>query len=164
MHFLHFTVLVSHDRDDARPVTTETKSAPLATAAEVKQPNTGVKLPPGRKMSQDNSKSTESPSSERKAGGLLRADDKSCGVESEGKMEVGGSEGVAVVGSKESRTVFVSNLIFSVTEEQLKEKFSEVRMNVGASAVFEYSGTPLLWTPWGPSKVSCIERCPHFRG
>ena len=28
----------------------------------------------------------------------------------------------------------------------------------------KYSGTPLLWTPWGPSKVSCIERCPHFRG
>ena len=27
-----------------------------------------------------------------------------------------------------------------------------------------YSGTPLLWTPWGPSKVSCMERCPHFRG
>ena len=21
----------------------------------------------------------------------------------------------------------------------------------------------ILWTPWGPSKVSCIERCPHFR-
>ena len=41
-------------------------------------------------------------------------------------MEVGGSEGEAVVGSKESRTVFVSNLVFSVTEEQLKEKFSEV--------------------------------------
>ena len=28
----------------------------------------------------------------------------------------------------------------------------------------EYSGTPLLWTPWGPGEVSCIERCPHFRG
>ena len=26
-----------------------------------------------------------------------------------------------------------------------------------------YSGTPLLWTPWGPGEVSCIERCPHFR-
>ena len=25
------------------------------------------------------------------------------------------------------------------------------------------SGTPLLWTPWGPGEVSCIERCPHFR-
>ena len=29
---------------------------------------------------------------------------------------------------------------------------------------FSYSGTPLLWTLWGPGKVSCIERCPHFRG
>ena len=25
----------------------------------------------------------------------------------------------------------------------------------------DYSGTSLLWTPWGPSKVSW---CPHFRG
>ena len=35
-----------------------------------------------------------------------------------------------------------------------------------AIATRYYSGTPLLWTPWGPSKVSskCIERCPHFRG
>ena len=21
-----------------------------------------------------------------------------------------------------------------------------------------------MWTPWGPGEVSCIERCPHFRG
>ena len=27
-----------------------------------------------------------------------------------------------------------------------------------------YSGTSLMWTPWGPGEVSCIERCPHFRG
>ena len=27
-----------------------------------------------------------------------------------------------------------------------------------------YSRTPLMWTPWGPGEVSCIERCPHFRG
>ena len=27
-----------------------------------------------------------------------------------------------------------------------------------------YSGTPQLWTPWGPGEVSCIERCPHLRG
>ena len=30
--------------------------------------------------------------------------------------------------------------------------------------VHVYSGAPLLWTPWGPGEVSCIERCPHFRG
>ena len=29
---------------------------------------------------------------------------------------------------------------------------------------WKYSGTSLLWTPWGHSKVSCIEKCPHFRG
>ena len=23
---------------------------------------------------------------------------------------------------------------------------------------------PLMWTPLGPGEVSCIERCPHFRG
>ena len=28
----------------------------------------------------------------------------------------------------------------------------------------EFSGTPLMWTPWGLGEVSCIERCPHFRG
>ena len=27
-----------------------------------------------------------------------------------------------------------------------------------------YSGAPLTWTPWGPGEVSCIEKCPHFRG
>ena len=27
-----------------------------------------------------------------------------------------------------------------------------------------YSGTPLLWTPWGTwCEVSCIERCSHLR-
>ena len=31
-----------------------------------------------------------------------------------------------VVGSKESRTVFVSNLAMAVTEEKLREKFSQV--------------------------------------
>ena len=25
-------------------------------------------------------------------------------------------------------------------------------------------GIPLMWAPWGPGDVSCIERCPHFRG
>ena len=27
-----------------------------------------------------------------------------------------------------------------------------------------HSGTPVLWPPGGPSEVSCIKRCPHFRG
>ena len=47
-------------------------------------------------------------------------------------METEGSEEgpkVAVVGSKESRTVFVSNLAMSITEEVLREKFSEVSEN-----------------------------------
>ena len=30
--------------------------------------------------------------------------------------------------------------------------------------VVYYSETPPRWTPWGPGEVSCIERCPHFRG
>ena len=39
-----------------------------------------------------------------------------------GEMEVGGGGGE---GSKEGRTVFVSNLPFSTTEKELEEKFSE---------------------------------------
>ena len=31
-------------------------------------------------------------------------------------------------------------------------------------AGINYSGPPLIWTPWAPGKVSCIERCPYFRG
>ena len=34
----------------------------------------------------------------------------------------------------------------------------------GTVSICMYSGAPLLWTPWGPGKVSCIERCPHLRG
>ena len=30
----------------------------------------------------------------------------------------------------------------------------------GRFRVFVYSGTPLLWTPWGPGEVSSIEKCP----
>ena len=40
----------------------------------------------------------------------------------EGEMEVGGGG----EGSKEGRTVFVSNLPFSTTEKELEEKFSVV--------------------------------------
>ena len=52
----------------------------------------------------------------------------------------------------------------------LEERLMHVRANLDCIEVAiaihmqEYSGTSLLWTPWGPSKVSCIERCPHFRG
>ena len=34
---------------------------------------------------------------------------------------------------------------------------------VEVDLAYYYSGTTLLWTPWEPGKVSCIERCPHFR-
>ena len=27
-----------------------------------------------------------------------------------------------------------------------------------------YSATSLLWTPWGPGEVSCMERCSRLRG
>ena len=45
----------------------------------------------------------------------------------EGEMEVGGGGGE---GSKEGRTVFVSNLPFSTTEKELEEKFSEVYLTL----------------------------------
>ena len=41
------------------------------------------------------------------------------------------SEKPKVVGSKEARTVFVSNLAMSTTEERLREKFSEVHVHPG---------------------------------
>ena len=41
-------------------------------------------------------------------------------------METDKSERPEVVGSKESRTVFVSNLAMAVTEERLREVFSKV--------------------------------------
>ena len=44
----------------------------------------------------------------------------------EGEMEVGGGGGREGESSKEGRTVFVSNLLFSTTKKELEEKFSEV--------------------------------------
>ena len=41
-------------------------------------------------------------------------------------METESSAEPKLVGSKEMRTVFVSNLSMSVTEEKLREKFAEV--------------------------------------
>ena len=45
--------------------------------------------------------------------------------------------------------------------EKLRRSAEEL---VGEGWQYMYSGTLLMWTPWGPSKVCCAERCPHFRG
>ena len=46
-----------------------------------------------------------------------------------------------------------------------KTNFMSLRI-FDSVTVFEMQcrGTSLLWTPLGPDEVSCIERCPHFRG
>ena len=42
--------------------------------------------------------------------------------------------------------------------------FFQIFLGVGILLNTQYSGTAPLWTPWGPGKLSCTERYPHFRG
>ena len=54
-------------------------------------------------------------------------------------------------------------LMFSPYESK-KKKYSCLFLCREHVCMPHYSGTPLMWTPWGPGEVSCIEKCPHFRG
>ena len=63
---------------------------------------------------------------EQKVKTATSADKPSVMTSSDVAMETESSAEPKLVGSKEMRTVFVSNLSMSVTEEQLKEKFAEV--------------------------------------
>ena len=57
------------------------------------------------------------------------------------------------------------NMLDNAELVQTLEETKSKAMEVGVAAnPFYYNGTPLLWTPWGPGKVSCVERCPHFSG
>ena len=47
---------------------------------------------------------------------------------------------------------------FTYRGENIKSEY------IWSHLIHLYSGTPLLWTPWGPGKVSCLEGCPHFKG
>ena len=47
---------------------------------------------------------------------------------------------------------------------KLQSQWSKFLWKCSYDIKHNYSGAPLLWTPWGPGKVSCIERCPLFRG
>ena len=63
---------------------------------------------------------------EQKVKTATSADKLSVMTSSDVAMETESSAEPRLVGSKEMRTVFVSNLSMSVTEEQLREKFAEV--------------------------------------
>ena len=60
-------------------------------------------------------------------------------------METESSAEPKLVGSKEMRTVFVSNLSMSITEEQLREKFAEVCDVFVMYNIIHYFTEPLLW-------------------
>ena len=55
-------------------------------------------------------------------------------------------------------------MLLSLQFRELFVLLSSCNSYAGIYSNSYYSGTPLLWVPWGPSRVSCIERCPHFGG
>ena len=60
------------------------------------------------------------------------------------------------------RTGITSLFIASDKDPDVPDLQRRVGTKVG-SVLQVYSGAPLLWTPWEPGRVSCIERCPHFQ-
>ena len=104
-------VLVSDKRALISSATTEIPPPPAARQKPTSDP----------KQSMPSTTSTNQPSTRD---GIMSS---STGVAMETESS---GEGPKVVGSKESRTVFVSNLIMATTEEQLRDKFSEVNVYV----------------------------------
>ena len=113
-----FPCIVSNEQDEA-PSTNATSTTEAQLSLQKKMPPPGYKPPPS--VVKQATPSTNQLSSTKDS-----ITSSSPGV----AMETESSEaGPKVVGSKESRTVFVSNLAMNITEERLKEKFSEVHVH-----------------------------------
>ena len=111
MYNLVIRVVVSDERASASSSTTEVSPPPGARQKPTSDP----------KQNTPSTTSTNQPSTRD---GITSS---SPGVAMETQSS---EEGPKLVGSKESRTVFVSNLIMAITEDQLRDKFSEVCMFV----------------------------------
>ena len=118
-HYFDFPCIVSNEQDEA-PSTVATSTTEARPSPQTKMPPPGYKPPPS--VLKQATPSTNQPTSTKD--GITSV---SPGVAMETESS---GEGPKVVGSKESRTVFVSNLAMNITEERLKEKFSEVHAHV----------------------------------
>ena len=103
---------------------------------------TEIPPPPGarQKLTSDPKQSTLSTISTNQPSTRDGITSSSPGVAME--TESSGEEPKAV-GSKESRTVFVSNLIMATTADQLRDKFSEVNVCIFVYVTFEHEALVL---------------------
>ena len=111
---LILTVHVVSDEKDKGPSATSSTTETPPSLPKMPPPPPGYKPPSAVKQNTPSTTSTNQPSA--KDG--ITSSFPGVAMETESKSEV--------VGSKESRTVFVSNLAMTITEERLREKFSEV--------------------------------------
>ena len=118
-HYFDFPCIVSNEQDEV-PSAVAISTTEVQPSLQIKMPPPGYKPPPS--VVKQATPSINQPSSTKD--GITSA---SPGVAMETESS---EEGPKVVGSRESRTVFVSNLAMNVTEERLKEKFSEVHAHV----------------------------------
>ena len=118
INFFYFPCIVSNEQDEA-PSAVAISTTEAQPSLQKKMPPPGYKPPPS--VVKQATPSTNQPSSTKD--GITSA---SPGVAMETESS---GEGPKVVGSKESRTVFVSNLAMNVTEERLREEFSEVHVH-----------------------------------
>ena len=116
--YFDFPCTVSDEQDEAPSAATSTTEA---------HPSPQKKMPPPGYKSPTSVVKQATPSTNQLSSTKDGITSSSPGVAMETESS---GEGPKVVGSRESRTVFVSNLAMSVTEERLREKFSEVHVHV----------------------------------